>query len=87
MYPTVRLTQHRCVQDQAFNAGAARSSAMTRIAGVACGASGVHVLAASCSDDIKVHRRAARVAAGHSAVIAGMAATQLAGAPQPPRYQ
>lgn len=57
---------------------------MTRLAGVGIGAAGAHVLAASFADDRKVQRRAAKVAAGHSAIMAGMAAMQLNGTAPPP---
>lgn len=67
------------IQDQALKTESARSNPMTRIAAAGVGATGMHILAAAYSDDIKVHRRAAKISAGHSAIIAGMAATQLAG--------
>eukprot|EP00892_Ulva_mutabilis_P008928 jgi/Ulvmu1/6407/UM003_0036.1 len=67
------------VQDNALKAETSRSNPMTRIAGLGISAAGAHIIAAGCSEDRKVQRRAAKVAAGHSAVMAGLAAAQLGG--------
>lgn len=67
------------VQDQALKSDVARSGPMTRFAGLGVGVTGMHILAASYSDDRKVQRRAAKISAGHSAVVCGLAAMQLSG--------
>eukprot|EP00892_Ulva_mutabilis_P008929 jgi/Ulvmu1/6408/UM003_0037.1 len=67
------------VQDKAFKTGSTHSNPMTRIAGIGLGGAGLHVIAAGCSDDRKVQQRAAKIVAGQSAVVAGLAAMQLAG--------
>lgn len=71
------------VQDKALKAGTGRSNLMVRYGGASLGAVGMHVVAAGYCDDVKVQRRAAKIVAGHSALVAGMAAAQLSGAPPP----
>lgn len=67
------------VQDKALKAGTGRSNLMVRYGGASLGAVGMHVVAAGYCDDVKVQRRAAKIVAGHSALVAGMAAAHLSG--------
>lgn len=58
--------------------GVSSSDPMTRLAGIALGAAGTHVLLAGRADG-GAQRRAAKITAASSAVVSGLAIQQLAG--------
>lgn len=59
--------------------GSTRSDPMARLAGIALGATGAHVLLAGNADGAS-QRRAAKITAATSAVLSGLALHQIAGA-------
>ena len=80
----VEFAPHRCaVQDKLLKGGlggATRSDPMARLAGIALGAQGAHVLLAGRADRV-TQRRSAKITAAASAVVSGCALTALGSAP------
>lgn len=72
------LTCRGGLQKQIMSGGS-KSDPMTRLAGIALGATGAHVLLAGDADGA-AQRRAAKITAASSAVISGLAIQQIAGA-------